>query len=93
MNDKIQNVIELYEASYDNFQGVCVFKNYEPCDTDFTSILFYDDIFHFEFCDDDIEDFQFTISNIKDIKFDEVGSMTVSVIELNNGDIIMIHNL
>lgn len=93
MNDLIQKVIDLYEASYDNFQGVCVVKNYEVCDTDFTSILFYDDIFHFEFMDDDIEDFQFNINDIKDIKFDNVGSMTVSIIKLNNDDVIMIHNL
>jgi len=93
MNEKIQNVIRLYEDAYDRFNGVFIYKNCKPCDVDFTSILFYDDIFHFEFCDDDIEDFQITIDDIKDIKFDKVGSMTVSIIKLKNGDTIIIHNL
>ena len=93
MEDKIQKLINLYETSYDSFKGVFVYRNLQPMDTDFTSILFYDDIFHFEFCDDNIEDFRFTIADIKDIKFDNVGSMVVSIIELDNGDVIMIHNL
>jgi hypothetical protein len=93
MQDKIQKVINLYEESYDELKGIFVYVNLKAMDTDFTSILFQDDTFYFEFCDDDIEDFQIKVNEIKDIKFDKVGDITVSIIELIIGDIIMICNL
>ena len=93
MHDKIQKVINLYNASYDNFKGVFVYKNLTPMDTDFASVLFQDNIFYFEFGEDDIEDFQIKIDDIKDIKFDKVSDITISIIELIIGDTIMVCNL
>lgn len=92
MNKKIQNIIDLYNASYDSFQGVLVFRNLEPMDTDFTSINFKDGVFQFEFDEDDIEDFQVKVENIEHIGFDDVGDMIVSVIVLKNGDSVLISN-
>ena len=92
MNDKIQKVVNLYEASYDNFKGVFVYKNLEPMDTDFASINFIDNVFYFEFGEDEIEDFQIKVENIKHIGFDIIGDMTVTVIVLNNCDTVLINN-
>lgn len=93
MNDKIQKVISLYNASYDSLKGVFVYMNLEPIDTDFTAIMYYDEVFHFEFSDDNIEDFQFYIGDIKEITFDTISGVTISIIELIAGDTIMIFNL
>ena len=92
MNEQIQKVIDLYNASYDNFEGVFVYRNLEPMDTDYASINFIDGIFYFEFCDDDIEDFQINVDDIEHIGFDEIGDITISVIVLKNCDSILINN-
>ena len=94
MKDKISKMIELYESSYDRFKGVCVFVNSEVYDTDYASINLIDDTFYFEFGEDDIEDFKFKIIDIKDIRFyDLTKEITVSIVNLSNGDAILIHNL
>jgi hypothetical protein len=91
MKDKIQKVIDIYEDSYDRFQGVLVFVNCEVCDTDFTSVNFWDDTFWFEFMDDDIKDFHIKVEDIKEIIFDGDDSMKISILKLVNCDTIMIH--
>lgn len=91
MKGEIQKVIDIYESSYDRFQGVLVLVNYEPCDTDFTSINFWDDTFWFEFMDDDIKDFHIKVEDIKDIVFDGDDKMKISILKLVNDDTIMIH--
>lgn len=93
MQDKIQKVIDLYEASYDSLKGVFVYMNCKAIDTDFTSILYLDDTFYFEICDDEIKDFHIHIEDIRDIKFDKVADITISIIELNIGNTITIFNL
>ena len=93
MNDKIQKLISLYEASYDSFQGVFVYMYCKAINTDFTSIQYLDNTFYFEFYDDEIEDFQIHIEDIRGIKFDKVADITISIIELYIGNTIMIFNL
>jgi hypothetical protein len=93
MNGKIQKVIDLYEASYDRLTGVCIYVNSQVYDTDFTSVTFYEDKFHFEFDEDELDDFEVNITEIVDIKFDKVSGMVVSILELFNGDVILIFNL
>lgn len=92
MNKKIQKVIDLYNASYDSFQGVFVYRNLEPMDTDSTSINFIDGVFYFEFGGDDIKDFQIKVEDIEHIGFDDIGDMIVSVIVLKNCDTVLINN-
>lgn len=93
MNEKIQKVISLYEDSYDRFTGVFIYVNCKPCDTDYASILYEDGLFYFVFSEDDIEDFKVAVDDIKDIKFDVIANTTMSIIELENGNVISIHNL
>jgi len=89
MNDLIEQVIQYYEQA----DGVCVYRNLEVCDTDYTSIWTNNDTMYFEFDEDEIKDFKFGFNEIKEIIFDQLGDMPVSIIKLNNGDSILIHNL
>jgi hypothetical protein len=90
--EKLDKLIDLYERSYTS-NGVCVVKNYEVCDSDFTSIWINDGVLYFEFMEDDIDDYKYYVSDIKEILFEDMGNMIVSIIKINNGDTILVHNL
>lgn len=87
--EQLNKIIDLYE----NSNGVCVFRNKIVCETDHTLIWLNDKTLYFQFDEDDIEDFKVKLEEISEIKFDEVVSMTISIIKLTNGDKILIHNL
>lgn len=91
MLEKLVKFVNMYEASYDKFEGVLVFKNQKVYDTDFTSILLYDDTFYFEFNDDRFEDFEIKVDDTQDIEFGNIGDIKGVYLHLNNGDIISVH--
>jgi hypothetical protein len=88
--EQLNKVIDLYERSYMN-NGVCVYVNNEAIDVDLPSIWLTNDILYFEFNDDEVNDLCINTKNINEIAFDVHDS--ISIIKIDNSDVILIHNM
>lgn len=88
--DLLDKVMELYFAA----QGVVIskttIKGTKVYDSVTTNIYKDQNKLFFEF---DEEEFRIKVSDIKDITFETVQHTTISILQLENGEVIAIHNL
>lgn len=89
IEEQLKKVLELYQES----NGVCIWKNIEIYDTDFTTIWMNNKTLYFEFDEDEFKNFIIRADDIAEIKFEIDDQNSTSIITLKNGDWVMIHNL
>lgn len=88
-DEQLEKIMGFYERA----GAISVWRNKEVYDSDLVSIWIKGSILYFVFEEDEIEDFKINITDIEDIRFDESSSITISIIELKNGEAVLIQNI